>query len=153
MRLDLRTGVLTFLSIASPALLVASLVPGRTPDWGLALLSAAFPVALMALGAARRTPAPGGPRRPGALGWVLVALLVILEGAAIGVLALSGGAADGLGAVRLAGLPVTTVIQVVGLWLLPLPLAALGYALTFERAGVTGEDLEHLRARAGSSLG
>ena len=137
--------------MGAPALLVASLLPGRGAAWIFALLGGAFPVALMALGAFRPALDRSGSRRPGALGWVLLALLVVLVGTAAGVLIFSGSPGGGLGAVRLAGLPLATVIQVVGLWLLPLPLAALGYALTFDRAGVTGEDLARLRRRAGSS--
>lgn len=91
----------------------------------------------MALGAA-------GRRGLGAAGWCLAALFGVLAGAAAGVLALSGAEE----AARFAGFPGAAVIQVVGLWLLPLPVAALGYALTFERTGIGRRDLEELRARA-----
>lgn len=142
---------LGFLAVGSPAVLAASLVPGRAATWAFALLAGAFPVALMALGAASRGRSGRPARGSGAPAWVLVALLVVLEGTAAGILLLAGAPA---GAAGLAGLPLATVVQVAGLWLLPLPLAALGYALTFDRTGVTGEDLARLRERvAGGAAG
>jgi len=155
LRPAIRSGALGFLAAGAPALLVASLLPGRGAAWVFTLVAGAFPVALMALGAVRRGPGPGEPAgRPGGPAWVLLALLVVLVGTSAGILVLAGGPAGPAPApasAGLAGLPFATVIQVVGLWLLPLPLAALGYALTFGRAGVTGEDLARLRRRAGSS--
>lgn len=143
---------LAFLAAASPALLAASLLPGPSAAWAFALLGAAFPVALMALGAFRPGPGPGRrPARWGATGWLLVALLLVLEATAAGILLLAGipaGASGATASPGAGGLPLATVIQVVGLWLLPLPLATLGYALTFDRTGVTEEDLARLRARA-----
>lgn len=141
---------LGFLAAGSPAVLAASLVPGRAATWAFALLAGAFPVALMALGTSRgRADRPG--RRSGAPARVLLALLVVLEGTAAGILLLAGAPA---GAPGLAGLPLATVVQLLGLWLLPLPLATLGYALTFDRTGVTGEDLARLRERsAGGAAG
>lgn len=82
-----------------------------------------------------------GRRGLGAAAWALVLLLAILAAAALGVLGLAGEAET------VAGFPVAAVIQVVGLWLLPLPLATLAYALTFDRTGVGRRDLEELRAR------
>lgn len=93
----------------------------------------------MALGAV-------GRRGLGSAKWALVALLAVLATAAVGVLALSGGSGGTVG-----GFPVAAVVQVAGLWLLPLPIATLAYALTFERTGLTPRDLEELRARAGGS--
>lgn len=89
----------------------------------------------MALGAA-------GRRRLGAAAWALAALLAILAGAVAGILALARGSSG-----TLAGFPLAAVVQVVGLWLLPLPVATLAYALTFDRTGIDRRDLEELRAR------
>lgn len=137
---------LSFLALGSPALLAASLLPGRVAAWVFALLAGAFPVALMALGAGRRRSPPSRPSRSGkgagGSGWALLALLIVLVGTAAGVLLLAGTPA---GSVRVGGLPLATVVLVAGLWLLPLPLAALGYALSFDRTGLTEEDLARLR--------
>lgn len=113
-------------------------MPGAVADWTFALATALLPVALMALGAAGRRPL-------GAARWALVALLAILAAAAAGVLALSGR-----GAGTVAGFPLAAVVQVAGLWLLPLPIATLAYALTFDRTGLAPRDLEELRARTGT---
>jgi len=80
-----------------------------------------------------------------------MALLVILELSVGAVLALSGGPQEGMAA--LGGLPWAAVVQIVGLWLLPLPLVALAYALTFDRSGIRPDDLESLRRRFGSQAG
>lgn len=127
------------LAILSLLTLVCLLVPGRVSGSLFALLGVAFPAGLIALGASRH----GRLDRRVVL--VLVLLLGILEASVAGVLVLSGdGAAS---AWTLFGLPAATLVQVAGLWLLPLPLVALAYAWTFDRAGVTREDLAALRRR------
>ena len=40
-------------------------------------------------------------------------------------------------------------VQLYGMWLLPLALVALAYALTFDRFTLTDEDLRHFREEAG----
>jgi len=45
------------------------------------------------------------------------------------------------------GLPGAAAIQLYGLFLAPLLLVALTYALTFDRFGIREEDLERLAAR------
>jgi len=132
---------LVFLGLAAPVLVAVQLVSG--PGWlGVlfAVLSVLFPVALISLGAAR------GGRLARPVAWILVLLTLVLEGAAAGVLALSGALAP-----RIAGLPPAAVAEIAGVWLLPLPLVALGYAFTFRRTGPTREDLRRLRARLGRS--
>ena len=150
----MRRASLVFLALAAPVLLAAQLVP---PSWfsglfGLsgsaagrqlagvvfALLSVLVPVALMALGAGRC-----GRLAP-AVGWVLALLALALEGAAVAVLALTGALAP-----RLAGLPPAAVAALAGFWLLPLPLVALGYGLTFRHTGTTGEGLRRQQRRPG----
>ncbi|HEX6200661.1 MAG TPA: hypothetical protein VF150_10380 [Thermoanaerobaculia bacterium] len=134
-----RRFALAFLAAASPAVLLASFAGGPAAAWTFALLTAAFPVALMALGAA-------SPRRPlGRAAWALAALLLLAEGTAAGVLLLGG---NGTGA-SLAGFPLATVVLVAGVWLLPLPLATLAYAWCFDETGITSEHLAVLRERAG----
>ncbi len=52
-----------------------------------------------------------------------------------------------------AGLPLAAAIQLYGMWLAPLALVALAYALTFESFALRGEDLERLRRRFGGGGG
>lgn len=150
-----RHRITLLLALLSLLLTGSLLVPGRVPALAFAFGAVAFPVGLIVLGAL--APPRGG--RPGGLGarlaGALLALLVILELSAGVVLALSSGPS---GAGRtVAGMPVevlAAVAQVAGLWLLPLPLVALAYALTFDRSGVTPEALaslrEHSRRRGGA---
>ena len=49
------------------------------------------------------------------------------------------------------GLPAATAIQLYGLWLTPLLLVALVYALTFDRFELTQEDLDRLESRKRTS--
>jgi hypothetical protein len=131
------------LAVASLLLLVSLLVPGALAGALFALLGVAFPVGLIALGATRR----GRLDRRVAL--ALALLLALLEASTVGILALSGSGAAA--APRLLSLPGATLVQLLGLWLLPLPLVALAYAWTFERSGVTREDLAALRRRTAGS--
>jgi hypothetical protein len=112
---------LGFLAGAAPALLLAMLLNGRAGAVIFAVLAAAFPVALMALGASRRG-------RLGRLAWPLLAVLGLLEGCVVGMLALAGRVAEGP---WLFGLPLAAVLELGGLFLLPLPIVVLAYALTF----------------------
>ncbi len=104
-----------------------------------ALLATAFPVALIAL-AGGRSAGLGRLRLP------LIVLVLFLEGCVIAMLALRGNA----DAPWLGGLPLAATIQVYGIFLLPLPLVALTYALTFDRLGLRRQDLEELRRRFAS---
>jgi hypothetical protein len=129
---------LWFLAIASPAILLALLLGTRTSEWAFAVLAAAFPLALIALGAGRDA---------GALKVGLVALLVFYEACFLGLLTLHGRDAPWL-----FGLPLATLLQL-GIFLAPLPAVALLYAWTFERHGLRRRDLEELRARFGRGEG
>jgi len=125
---------LWFLALAPPLILLSFLIPGTVSEVLFATLAAGFPVALVGLAAGRR--------RGGALlGRWLLGLLVILEGSSVAVLLLRGQVADGP---WIAGLPVAAVIQLVGLWLAPLVLVGLVYALTFDRYELRDEDLARL---------
>lgn len=132
-----RTVALTVLAAACPLTLAALLLPGALSDLLLAALTGVVPAALMALGAGSS---------PGRFHWLFPTLGLLLAAAAVTVLLLSGRSAGAEGA---SGLPAAAVVQIVGLWLLPLPLATLGYALTFDRAGVSREALGELRRRFG----
>lgn len=142
-----RTLSLILLTAASAVLLGLLLLPGALSGTAGAVLFAVLvtlvPVALIALGAVR-----GRGGGLGRLAWSLAALAVLLAGSAAAVVLLSGAREPAL-----LGLPPATVVALAGLWLLPLPLVALAYALTFHRHGVTGADLEELRRRVGAAPG
>jgi hypothetical protein len=141
----MKGAALVVLGAASPlalaVLVLPGLFPGASGDWLLAALTGALPVALMAIGALHGGPADRAGR---VVGRILLALGALLAAASLGVLALSGRPPSP----SLAGLPPAALFQLVGLWLLPLPLATLGYALTFDRAGVDPGALDALRRRA-----
>ncbi|HYO14154.1 MAG TPA: hypothetical protein VE685_13245 [Thermoanaerobaculia bacterium] len=126
---------LVLLALAAPATLLAFCFGGAWGAWGAALAGAAFPVALMGLGAAR-----GG--RLGALRWPLVVLGLVLAGGLAAVLALPDGGPDVL------GLPLATAILIFGIIPVPLALVGLAYAATFERWTLPEEDLERIRRLA-----
>jgi hypothetical protein len=143
---------LAVLAAASPLTLAAQLLPGAVSDLLLAALTGVLPAALMALGAGSSSGPVSGPMSDGPVSgpmserwrWLFPGLGALLAAAAVSVLALSRAAGEAGAA---TGLPPATVVQIVGLWLLPLPLATLGYALTFDRAGVRPEALDALRRR------
>jgi hypothetical protein len=129
---------LLFLGIASPAMLICFWLGGRVGEVVFAGLAVGFPVALAIVGASRRG-------RLGPLQIPLLLLLLVLEGSVLGMLAL-GGRLDELPWV--GGLPLAAALQLYGMWLLPLPLVALAYALTFDRFTLTEDDLARVREAA-----
>lgn len=131
------------LGLASLLLLVLLLVPGGSGARAFAFLASGFPVGLMALGALRQ-------RQLGRLAPVLLVLLLLLEAAVAAILLLSGEPPAWAARGSVLGLPPATVALLAGLWLLPLPLVVLAYGLTFDRTGITPEDLEGLRTRFGN---
>ncbi len=130
----MKRAAIVFLSIAS-ALILLSFLPGlRFGPVLFAVLAVAFPVALIALGAARQG-------RLGPLTVPLTLLLVILETSLVGMMILRGHVIDGP---WVAGLPLAAAIQLFGMWLLPLGLVALVYAITFDSFTLREEDLGRL---------
>jgi hypothetical protein len=125
---------LVLLALAALASLAAFGL-GSPPGKGLGMLAAfagaTFPVALIALGAARSG-------RLGRLGFALVLLWLFLAGGLAAILALPAGGPD------VAGLPLATALMI--FVFVPVPLLLLGflYAITFDR-GLRPEDLEKLR--------
>lgn len=104
--------------------------------WGLwlfGLSAAALPVALIALALVGKARAQGAG---GTLAAVLGLLFVLLEGAMAGVIATAGSAGSEGDGPWLLGLPLPTALLLFGLCLVPLPVAALAYAWTFDRLGV-----------------
>ena len=135
---------LAFLALAALLILLFCLAGG----WGGAAigftaLAGAFPFALMVLGALR-----GG--RLGSAALPIALLLVMVELSLLGMLALRGRVLE---APWLAGLPLAAALQVYGIFLLPLAVTALGFALTFRRFGVDEEQLERLRELAPEETG
>lgn len=133
-----RSFALGFLALAAPLILLCFFIGSALGEVLFALLATAFPIALIALGASREG-------RLGPLGWPLLALLLLLEGCVVALLALRGSVPT---APWFGGLPLATAIQVYGLFLAPLFFVSLLYALTFDRFGLRSEDLEKLRRRA-----
>ena len=125
---------LAFLAVASPLLLACFAVGGEVAEVVFVVLVMGFPVALIALAVGEDGIL--GPRRA-----PLLLLLLLLEGSGIAMLALRGRVADGP---WLAGLPAGAVVLLWGLWLAPLPLVTLTYALTFDRFELGEEDLDRL---------
>jgi hypothetical protein len=122
---------LVLLALAALASLAAFGLGSAPGAWLAAFAGATFPVALIALGAAR-----GG--RLGRLGIALVLLWLFLAGGLGAILALPHGGPDA------AGLPLATALMI--FVLVPVPLLLLGflYAVTFDR-DLRPEDLERLR--------
>jgi hypothetical protein len=125
---------LVLLALAAPAALLAFCVSGPAGPWIGALAGGVvLPLALMILGAARRD----------RLGRLWLPLLSTALAFAVGwwaILALPHGGPDVL------GLPLATALMIFVLIPLPLAVTGLAYALTFDRLGLTSEDLERVRA-------
>lgn len=136
-----RRAALAFLALASPALLLAFWWGHGVGEVVFALLAAAFPVALVVLGAATR-------HGLGRLAIPLLVLTVILEGSLLAIWLLRGRI-DELPWV--GGLPLAAAIQLYGIWFVPLLLVALAYALTFDSTTLSDEALERLRRFRGTS--
>lgn len=123
---------LVLLALAAPATLLAFCAGGAWGAWVAALAGAAFPVALMGLGTARRG-------RLGPLRWTLLALGLVLAGGLAAALALPDGGPD------ILGLPLGTAILIFGIIPVPLALVGITYAATFDRWGLREEDLDRIR--------
>lgn len=134
---------LVFLAIASPVMLGLFFMPWPWAEVLFSVLVMGYPVALIVVAVGRR----GGV---GPLGLPLLALLVFLEACAIGMLLLRGHVTD---APWFGGLPLAAAIQLYGLFLTPLLLVALAYALTFDRFEIREEDLDRLADHTRASKG
>lgn len=129
---------LLFLAVASPVMLVLFLLPWGWAQAVFAVLVMAYPVALIAVAVGRRGNL--GPLRS-----PLLALLLFLEACVVGMLVFRGQVLDGP---WFGGLPAAAAIQLYGVFLVPLFLVALAYALTFDRFEIRDEDLERLAEHA-----
>jgi hypothetical protein len=126
---------LLFLVVASPLILILFLMPWTYSDVIFAILVMGYPVALIVV-AVGRSDGVGG------LGVVLFILFVLYEVSALGMYALRGFVME---APWIGGLPLAAAIQLYGLWLMPLLVVPLAYALTFDRFEMTPEDLVQLQ--------
>jgi hypothetical protein len=130
-----RSFALVLLALAALASLAAFGLGAAPAPWLAAFAGASFPVALIALGGVRRG-------RLGTLALPLALLWLLLAGGLGAVLALPHGGPD----VALAGgLPLATALMI--FVLVPVPLLGLGllYAVSFDRHGMSEEDLERMR--------
>lgn len=126
---------LVFLAVASPLTLLLFAAPWTGAETVFTVLVMAYPVALIAFAVSRNG-------RLGPLAIPLLLLLILLEACAVGMLALRGHVPT---APWIGGLPLAAAIQLCGVWLAPLLLVALAYALTFDRYELRQEDLDRLR--------
>lgn len=127
---------LIFLALASPLVLICFLIGGAVAELCFTVLAMAYPVALIVLAVARDS-GLGPLRLP------LLILLLILEGSGAAMLVMRGGVMDGL---WIGGLPAAAAVLLYGIWLLPLPLVAFAYALTFDHYGLPEDELQRLEA-------
>ncbi|MFL6193173.1 MAG: hypothetical protein ACJ75H_03300 [Thermoanaerobaculia bacterium] len=120
------------LALAALAALLAFCAGGSPGAWLAALAGAAFPVALIVLGAAR------GGQLGGLTGPVVLLAVILGVGLPLAVFLPKGGP-------DVLGLPLGTALMI--FVLVPVPLLLLGwaYAATFDRHGLREEDLERLR--------
>lgn len=119
-------------------LLVCMAVGGRAAQLLFGTLAMLLPVALMALGVLRQG-------RLGVAGVALTVLALLLVGGYFAMVGLVGRVAQGP---WVAGLPLASVVFLATVWLLPLVLVSLAYALTFDAQGVSDESLRQLRSLA-----
>jgi hypothetical protein len=127
---------LLLLSFCAPAALLAFCVDAPALHWVAGLAVTTFPVALIALGAAR-----GG--RLGGLRWPLLLLWIVLAGCFAALLALPHGGPDVL------GLPLGTALMLFVLVPVPFALVCWAYAARFDLRDEDLEKLRRLRARKG----
>jgi len=123
---------LTFLAIASPVMLALFFMPWPWAEVVFAVLVMGYPVALIVVAVGRR-------QGLGPLRIPLLILLLFLEACTVGMLLLRGHVTD---APWFGGLPLAAAIQLYGLFLTPLLLVALTYALTFDRFEMKQNDLD-----------
>jgi hypothetical protein len=133
---------LAALAVGALLILLLSFLGGAFAAIGFAVLAAAFPFALMILGVARqRLPGEAWGRAVLPIGLALV----VVELSRAGMLVLRGRVLDGP---WFGGLPLAAAFQIYGIFLLPLAVIALGFALTFRQFGVDERDVERLRELA-----
>lgn len=126
-----------FLALSAPLMALTFVVPlpAGLGDVIFAVLAVAFPLVLMAFGAAQEG-------RLGPLRWSFVGLLLFFEACVVGMLMLRGQVLE---APWVGGLPLAAAIQFYAFFLAPMIFVAVLYGVTFERFGMRQEDLDALR--------
>lgn len=122
---------IVLLALSALAALAAFCFGSAPGPWLAAFAGATFPVALIALGAARAGRLAG-------IGWALGLVWLLLAGGLFAILALPQGGPD------IGGLPLGTALML--FVLVPVPLLLLGflYAATFDK-GLRQGDLDRIR--------
>ncbi len=120
------------LAVTSPLLLACLFVNAAAASWLAALLSVTQPVALMALGASRNGSL--GPLRR-----VMAATLLWFLSLMLSLLLLDGWR------VAWKGVPITAILMLGGLWIIPMVFLTVAYAKTFSNFSLTDEDLRRIR--------
>lgn len=134
----LALGVLT---VVSPLCLGIFLWETPYSEVIFALAVILFPCALMLLGASRQN-------RAGVAAWTIALLCGVLLAVMAGLFAFRNGGVDGP---SWGGLPMAAAIQLYGLFLLPLCISSLGYAMAFDASALDDEALRTLRRRFSKS--
>ncbi|MFC1671114.1 hypothetical protein ACFL20_12055 [Spirochaetota bacterium] len=130
----MKKAALIFIALSSPVMLVTFFIPHEAGGVVFSILTAAFPIALIIVGASRK----------GSLGPLKLPLLIfflLLEGCMIAMLVLRGQV---LNSPWIGGFPAAAAIQIYGMWLIPLALVSLAYGLTFDSFSLREEDLAEL---------
>ena len=129
---------LIFLTASSPVALACLLVDAPAAPALFAAVSALFPAALMAVGAADRD---------GRLGRAAPPILVLTGLLLLVMWGLFQFRDAGTDVPWWGGLPAGAAVQLYGLFILPFCVTSLGYAWAFEQGGLRQEDLDSLRRR------
>lgn len=124
---------LGWLAASFPIILVCLLIDHRASFWVFSLLVATQPAALIAMGASRGGRL--GPLLGAVLGLAgLMALVVLL------LLSFQDRSPS-----TSSGVPLSSLLALVGLWALPLILTTAAYVSTFRDFGLREEDLQKIR--------
>ncbi|MEM9293835.1 MAG: hypothetical protein AAGD01_19310 [Acidobacteriota bacterium] len=132
--------LLAILTLGSLAVVVACLWDHPLGRWLFAAAAVTMPVAWMALGAGS-----GGRGISKRVAWSLGMVLGLYAATFAGLLWLAG--VEG-GGPRVGGLPVATVWMLLGLWIVPLAISTWAFVTTFDRHGLSPEELAALRSSA-----
>ena len=124
---------LGFLTVAPLAILVIFFLTPAALSWLFAVVVMGFPIALVTLAVSR----DGNVGRR--LGLPLLALFAMLQVGVIGVLAFSASSVNGF-----FGFPLSLHFLLLLIWLGPLCVTTVTYAVTFPELGIDDELLERL---------
>ena len=122
------------LAVFSPLVLTCFFVEAAWSVGLFALLSMAYPVALMALGASKAgSLGPIGPYLAALLAWLCAVALLLVRPPAF------------LAGVTFFGAPWSAALMLLGLWVVPMAWTTFAYVRTFSSFGLRAEDLARIR--------